>query len=336
MTGATDVKYCAFLSYSHKDTSWARWLHNSLEGYRVPRELVGRKTIGRNIPKSLRPIFRDRDDFSAGHTLTSQTLSALDDSSALIAICSPASAQSRYVNEEIRLFKSKHPDRPVIPLIIAGQPGASAGGCFPPALRFKVLPDGTVTAESDEVLAADARDEADGKELAKLKVVAGLLDIGLDEVRKREAAAQKRRFVALTAVTVSMFGLAVAAGCSAWLAYQRAIESERRLTYAQEASIDLVVLTSTLRATMLNMRWMDVYGNEKLSSTIFQKIAGESGMQEMECRKAHRLGQLSNAPESLLSLIPELGSRKELIREDWALASTELTASSCPATSKLD
>jgi hypothetical protein len=30
------------------------------------------------VPKMLRPIFRDREDFSAGHSLTEQTLAALE------------------------------------------------------------------------------------------------------------------------------------------------------------------------------------------------------------------------------------------------------------------
>ena len=30
------------------------------------------------IPKSLRPIFRDRDEFTAGHRLAEQTIAALD------------------------------------------------------------------------------------------------------------------------------------------------------------------------------------------------------------------------------------------------------------------
>ena len=40
----------------------------------------GRETATGTIPPSLRPIFRDRDDFTAGHTLTEQTLAALRDS----------------------------------------------------------------------------------------------------------------------------------------------------------------------------------------------------------------------------------------------------------------
>ena len=41
-----EYRYWAFISYSHQDEAWARWLHGALETYRVPRRLVGRVTRG--------------------------------------------------------------------------------------------------------------------------------------------------------------------------------------------------------------------------------------------------------------------------------------------------
>src|SRR6266508_2691728 len=100
----TDFKYRAFVSYCHADTKWARWLHRRLEGFRL-RELAGRDGLRGPVPSSLAPIFRDREEFTAGHSLSDQTLAALEASGVLIVLCSPAAAGSRYVNEEIRLFK---------------------------------------------------------------------------------------------------------------------------------------------------------------------------------------------------------------------------------------
>jgi hypothetical protein len=136
------LKYRAFISYSHVDTSWARWLQGKLEGFRIDKDLVGRETATGTIPKNLRPIFRDRDDFMAGDTLAEQTLEALDASQALIVICSPASAKSHYVNEEISFFKSRHPDRQVFPLIVGGTSGDPKDECFSPARKFEVNPSG--------------------------------------------------------------------------------------------------------------------------------------------------------------------------------------------------
>src|SRR5437764_1116160 len=64
-------KYRAFLSYSHRDTRWAKWLHRALEGYHIDKDFIGCAggTAG-PVPKSMRPIFRDREDFAGGHILT--------------------------------------------------------------------------------------------------------------------------------------------------------------------------------------------------------------------------------------------------------------------------
>jgi hypothetical protein len=70
-------------------------------------------------------------------------------------LASPTSAKSHYVNEEIRLFKSRHAERPVIPVILDGTPGHPELESFAPALRFDLAADGTVTASPTEVLAAD-------------------------------------------------------------------------------------------------------------------------------------------------------------------------------------
>lgn len=190
----TDARtYRAFISYSHADTGWAKWLHRRLEGFRIDKDLVGRETPTGIIPKNLCPIFRDREDFTAGHTLTEQTLAALDASHALIVICSPASSKSQYVTEEIRLFKSRHPDRSVIPLIVSGKPGDPELECFPPSLRFTLDEEGKISDERLEVLAADAREEGDGKNLALAKVVAGLLAVSSDDVFRRAERERRRQ-----------------------------------------------------------------------------------------------------------------------------------------------
>jgi len=144
------------------------------------------------VPKSLRPIFCDRNDFSAGHSLTEQTVAALMASEFLIVICSPKAARSKYVNEEIRQFKAMGRSDRIIPLIIDGEPNDAERECFPPALRFRIGSDGELTNVREEPIAADARAPGDGRELAKLKVVAGLIGLPLDEVVRRAECARKR------------------------------------------------------------------------------------------------------------------------------------------------
>jgi hypothetical protein len=186
-------KYRAFLSYSHRDKAWADWLHKSLEGYRIDRDLIGRDTPVGKIPTTLRPIFRDRDDFASGGSLKESTLQALAASEFLVVLCSPNAARSQYVNEEVRSFKAMGRAARIIPVIVDGEPEDPDRECFPPALKFEVKSDGRISEVYDEPIAADAREHADGREIARQKIVAGLLGIGLDEVRKRAARAQRRR-----------------------------------------------------------------------------------------------------------------------------------------------
>jgi tetratricopeptide (TPR) repeat protein len=214
----TAIKYRAFLSYSHHDAAWGKWLHRALERYAIDKDLVGRQTTTGAVPKTLRPIFRDREDFPAGHSLTEQTLAALEASQFLIVLCSPDAARSKYVNEEIRHFKSIGDADHIIPVIVDGEPNDSERECFPPALCFKIGADGALTEQREEPIAADARPQGDGKEIAKLKVVAGLLGLGLDEIVRRAERARHRhnRLLASSAlVFLFLVGTAVGSGIAA-------------------------------------------------------------------------------------------------------------------------
>jgi tetratricopeptide (TPR) repeat protein len=238
------LKYRAFISYSHADTGSAKWLHRALESFRVDKDLAGRETPLGPVPATLKPIFRDRDDFSAGHTLADQTQAALDASSALVVICSPAAAKSLYVNEEIRLFKSRHPQRPVIPLIVAGKPGDPERECFPPALKFEVDAKGHITKKPVELLAADAREEGDGKSLALAKVVAGLLGVSSDDIfrrAERERRKRQRNWIAgLSAVAVMLAGLAIWAEINRREAVAQRQVAEHNFAVAKQGANSLI------------------------------------------------------------------------------------------------
>jgi formylglycine-generating enzyme required for sulfatase activity len=218
--GAADsFKYRAFLSYSHADTAVAKRVHYRLENFRIDPDLVGRVTKAGPVPPTLAPIFRDRHEFEAGSSLTEQTLAALSASGALILLASPRSAKSIAVNEEIRLFKFHHADRPIIPLIVDGVHGDESAECFPPALRFHLSPDGSVTMDQMEVLAADLREEADGFELAIAKVIAGLIGLPPDDIyrradrERRKLARRSRRVHAL----IYTLMVSVIAGLIGWM-----------------------------------------------------------------------------------------------------------------------
>ena len=211
-----EFRYIAFLSYSHRDRQIAEWLHRELETYRVPKRMIGTATPLGPVPARLHPIFKDREELSAAGSLNEAIKSALGSASALIVVCSPASAGSPWVNEEIRNYKQLNGDARVFAVIAGGEPWASRvpgqdeQECFPPAMRFVVAPDGTITDVPAEPIAADLRPEGDGKRVGKLKVVAGLIGVGLDELVRREAQRRQRRL--RYAVAASLAGMTVTSG----------------------------------------------------------------------------------------------------------------------------
>ena len=155
-------------------------------------------------------------------------------------LCSPNAAQSHYVNEEIRRFKALGRADNVIPVIVDGEPGDAARECFPPALRFKLGPDGTLTDEREEPIAADARPQGDGREIAKQKVVAGLLGLGLDEIVHRAERARRRRNRFWAALAGVFLLLAVAASGSAAYAWQQLKTNEEFLNATLKTATEIV------------------------------------------------------------------------------------------------
>jgi len=179
-------RYKAYISYSHRDETWVAWLHRALESYRVPRNLVGNKTSAGEVPTRIRPVFRDRDDLSSATDLEDTVKQALADSENLIVVCSPEAATSRWVKEEIRHYASLGRADRIFCIIVSGEPAAdgSVSSCFSSALAEIGL---------QEPLAADVREWADGKRIAKLKLIAGLLGLRLDELLQRDLQRRHKR-----------------------------------------------------------------------------------------------------------------------------------------------
>ena len=197
------MKYWAFISYSHRDTAIADWLHKKLETYRVPRGLVGTPSREGEVPARIFPIFRDRDELPTSAKLGENLERCLQQSRYLVVICSPASAQSHWVEEEVRAFKGWHGRDRVIALISGGVPNASDGAhpeqeCFPHSMRFDEVKGSTPV--RTEPIAADIRPEGDGRQRALLKIVAGLLGLGFDDLYQREKRREKQRKILAGAV----------------------------------------------------------------------------------------------------------------------------------------
>lgn len=208
---AGGVRYLAFLSYSHRDQAFGRRLHRRLETYRLPKRLIAPGGGAR-----LSPVFRDRDELPAAKDLTAEVRAALEASAALIVVCSPSAKASRWVAREIEVFRELHPDRPILAALAEGEPADA----FPAALGDSAR----------EPLAADFRKGRDGQRLALLKLVAGVLGLGLDELVQRDAQRRVRR---VTAVTVAACAMVLALSASTVVALRAQAEAERQRAEAE-------------------------------------------------------------------------------------------------------
>ena len=203
-------KYKAFISYSHQDENWGRWLHRSIEGYKVPKGLIGRETIYGAVPKRLFPVFRDREELPTASDLSEMIRDGLVNSSHLIVICSPNSAKSKWVNEEIITFKKLGKQNRIVCLIVSGEPYGDEKPelgleeCFPPAVKFVADENGDLTETPAEPIAADARPGKDGKNNSLMKVLSGLLGVGFDEIKQRDLARKNRRAAIMGACSLAL------------------------------------------------------------------------------------------------------------------------------------
>jgi len=227
------TRYYAFLSYSHRDKELADWLHRELEKFRVPHSIAGKLTANGVVPRRLTPIFRDEQDLSAGGDLAQEIKAALAGSQFLIVLCSPTAATSRWTNQEIESFKRTRPEGCVLAAVAGGEPFASdipgreSDECFPPALRYRYDRRGHQTGKRAEPLAADFRETGEGKRLAFLKLVAGMLGVGLDELVQRETTRRHRQLAWLAAGSLAGMAVTSTLAVAAFQARNEAREQRR-------------------------------------------------------------------------------------------------------------
>jgi WD40 repeat protein len=247
-------KYWAFVSYSHRDQAWADWLHHALETYHVPRRLVGRDSPAGPVPRRLYPVFRDQDELPSSPNLSGAIDLALRQSRYLIVIASPYAAVSRWVDQEIERFRALGRAERVLCLIVDGEPHAHQQPdkglleCFPPSLR---------SADGVEPIAADVRPGKDGKPAARLKLIAGLLGVGLDELRRRERRRQQLARLGWAAAAVLLLMMLG----STWQ-YQRHERAAALARQALQAHIDTVYEKGRQELLAHNQARAAVYLNE--------------------------------------------------------------------------
>lgn len=287
-TPGAQPRFWGFISYAHADRAWADWLHRALETYRPPREINGRSGAGRELPRRLAPVFLDRADLAASDDMAGHIGEALQSAAALIVICSPASARSVRVADEIERFRAARNGGRVLALIVSGRPNAAQRDgdpdeeCLPPPLRRDIAPD------AREGLAADVRSGKGSRREALIKLVAGILDVELDVLRRRDQQRQQRRWLAIMAATFAGMAVTTTLAVYAWQARAEALRAEARARVEADTAHQV---TDFLVDTFDVVRPRDRDGNRVLARELLDNAARElrTGLAEQPAVRARML-----------------------------------------------
>jgi tetratricopeptide (TPR) repeat protein len=259
--------FAAFISYAHADAAAAAKLQAKLERYRLPKHIAVAHTGG---TAALGKIFRDREDLAAAPSLSDAIRAAIAEAEALVVIASPEAKASRWVGEEIALFRALHPDRPILAALLRGEPDEA----FPDAL----------TEGGNEPLAADLRREGDGEALGFLKIVAGIAGVPLDALVQRDAQRRLRR---VTWITGGALAAMLIMGVMTTLAIQARNEAARQRAEA-EGLVEYML--TDLREKLRGVGRLDVMeGVNKRALTYYgeQSIKGRL----LKAQRLHAMGE---------------------------------------------
>lgn len=203
---AQKYKYFAFISYNNKDMAWGKRLHRKLEHYRMPSTLCSERGWKR---KPMNPVFFAPAEIQPGG-LDEELQQRLRVSRHLVVVCSPNSARSRYVADEIRYFHSLgHPEN-IHFFIVDGLPHSNdpQTDCFNPVINELGMP---------EILAANIHEPVYrlpllNRERAYVQLVTKLLGVEFDTLWQRH----RRQFVNRVVAWVMGCLAVLAVVCGVW------------------------------------------------------------------------------------------------------------------------
>lgn len=208
----TGFKYFAFISYSRKDSRAAAFLHRKLEKFRIPIKRVPEE-MRKGLRKFVRPVFRDKRDLEVGESsFTEDVMKALAESRFIIVICSPNSAQSLWVDNEVKYFLSTHDNdlSKVVPVVLAGNPdsGDSKTECLCQYLLSEKAKSTIVKRNLPTMIPDDGESEKAGWEAGIVGVLSYMLKLKRQDVKATidaEKMRQMRIYAAIGVVCSAIF-----------------------------------------------------------------------------------------------------------------------------------
>ena len=222
--GQPEFRYFAFISYSRRDSRAAAFLHRKLEKFRIPVKRVPAEER-QGLGKFVRPVFRDKRDLEIGESsFTEDVKKALKDSRYIIVLCSQNSAQSVWVNNEIKYFLETHNNdlTKVVPVVLSGNPdsGDEKTECLCECLLSEKTKPVIVKRNLPTMIPDEGEDEKFGWEAGVVGVLSYMLKVKRQDIKATidaEKVRQLRIYAAIGIVCSAIF-----AGLAFW-----AVRAER-------------------------------------------------------------------------------------------------------------
>ena len=229
-------QYDAFISYRHLplDKAVAKKLQSLLEQVKPPKDLDCKNT------RKISRIFRDESELPTSGDLGSDLISALENSSYLIVLCSPKLKESKWCMAEIEHFKKLHGGRinRILPVLVDGDPSET----FPDSIRFdtRITIDehGDERAEVVEVEPLACNIAAGGdirqtlRKLRKsefLRIAAPILGCSFDDLYRRHRRRKIQQAVAVASFSAVLASVVLAV----FVAQNRSMVEHRDTMYAE-------------------------------------------------------------------------------------------------------
>ena len=275
---SSQYKYQAFISYAHKDEDIAARLQQALEKFPIP------KALRQDNMARISPIFRDVTDLTAHHSLSSKIEDAVKVSRFLIVLCSPAAKASKWVNEEIRLFRKLHGEASILCALIDGTPQTS----FPEAL----------TELGREPLAANLGPKH--FRLGTTQLAASIVGVGLDDLVQRDTKRRRRLMYSVTAASLLFSGVMAVSSWNAVKARNEAQLSGQRAENSRNEAEKLVeFMLSDLTDDLEPIGKLGIIDNVGDQISAYYEAIPLSEMNEehlaRRARSMHLLGQVAIA-----------------------------------------
>ena len=119
--------------------------------------------------------------------------------------------------------------------------------CFPEAARYEIGENGELIDKRTEPIAADAREGKDGKRNALLKLIAGLINVGFDDLKQRDLARKQKRMAIFSGALMTL--VAIMAGLTFW-----ALDQQREAQRQQKIAVKAKDIAEEARITAIEQK----------------------------------------------------------------------------------